>query len=122
MKHSHDPHPAFHPWKIGAALLLGLLAIWSETAAGGDAAAGENKALFCATCHGLDGNTTNTGTPRLAGQPEAHFISRMKHYKAGRQVYHPMMALLTNGLTDQDIADLAAFYASRKPAEPAGKR
>lgn len=121
MKHSPLHHPPFHPWKIGAALLLGLLAVWSDSAAAGDPATGEKKALFCATCHGLDGNATYTGTPRLAGMPAARFIARMKQYKAGKQVFHPMMAVLTNGLTEQDIADLAAFYARQKPAD-AGKR
>lgn len=115
MKLGQRPQHPFHPWKIGAALLLGLAAVWSESAAAGDPAAGEKKALFCATCHGLDGNATHTGTPRLAGQPEARFITRMKHYKSGKRAYHPMMALLANGLTEQDIADLAAFYARQKP-------
>jgi cytochrome c553 len=41
----------------------------------------------------------------------------MKTYKSGKVIYHPMMALLTNGLNDQDIADMAAFYASQKPQD-----
>lgn len=111
-QHHHRIH---HPWKVGAALLLGLLAVWSESVGAGDPVAGEKKAMFCATCHGLDGNATYTGTPRLAGQPEAHFLARIKHYKTTKQMYHPMMYMLTGGLTDEDAADLAAFYAKQKP-------
>lgn len=103
-------------FSLRLALAVGLLGLWSGAAvAAGDAVAGAKKSQFCATCHGADGNTTITGTPRLAGQSVEHFTERMKAYKSGKVVYHPMMALLTNGLNDQDVADLAAFYASQKP-------
>jgi cytochrome c553 len=45
------------------------------------------------------------------------FTEKMKAYKSGKVLYHPMMAIMTNGLNDQDIADMAAFYASRKPVD-----
>lgn len=96
----------------------GMAGFWSSTTqAAGDAAAGEKKAYFCSTCHGADGNATITGTPRLAGMSVKQFTAKMKAYKSGKVLYHPMMAILTNGLNDQDIADLAAFYASRKPED-----
>lgn len=99
---------------LGSVLLFGALSIWSETvAAGGDAAAGEKKSMFCSTCHGADGNATHTGTPRLAGQSIESFVAKMKLYKSNQKVYHPMMAFLTGGLNDQDIQDLAAFYAKQ---------
>lgn len=98
------------------ALVIGVLGLYGGTAvAEGDAAAGAKKTMFCSTCHGVDGNATYTGTPRLAGQSVEHFTNKMKTYKSGKVLYHPMMALLTNGLNDQDIADMAAFYASQKP-------
>jgi cytochrome c553 len=104
--------------RLGLTLAAGLVAFWSGTvAAAGDVAAGEKKAYFCSTCHGADGNSTITGTPRLAGMSVKQFTDKMKAYKSGKIAYHPMMAVLTNGLNDQDVADLAAFYASRKPED-----
>ncbi|HYP69126.1 MAG TPA: c-type cytochrome [Thiobacillaceae bacterium] len=103
---------------LSVALVAAAACLWSSAgAAAGDVAAGEKKAYFCSTCHGADGNATITGTPRLAGMSVRQFTEKMKAYKSGKVVYHPMMAILTNGLSDQDIADLAAFYASRKPED-----
>jgi len=89
-------------------LLLGL------PRAGGNAAEGAKKAQFCAGCHGPDGNFTHTGSPRLAGQSEADFIKKMQVYRSGQRLYHPLMAVLSSGLKDQDVADLGAFYAAQK--------
>jgi len=111
MKHQRLP-------RLPLIVVIGVVGLWSGTAtAGGDAAAGAKKTMFCSTCHGVDGNATITGTPRLAGQSVEHFTNKMKTYKSGKVIYHPMMALLTNGLNDQDIADMAAFYASQKPQD-----
>lgn len=106
----------------GLTLLAITLALAGGTAlAAGNPAEGAKKAQYCAGCHGPDGNYTHTGTPRLAGQSEAQFIAKMKNYRAGAKgFYHPMMAILVNGLNDQDIADLGAFYASQK-VEPSLK-
>jgi cytochrome c553 len=99
---------------LGSALLLGALGLWSETvAAGGDAAMGATSAMYCAFCHGADGNSTYTGTPRLAGQSAESFVAKMKLYKTNQKMFHPMMAFLAGGLSDQDIQNLAAFYASQ---------
>lgn len=101
--------------RYGLALLVGLLALGSSAVgAGGNAAEGAKKAQFCAGCHGPDGNFTHTGSPRLAGQSEADFIKKMQAYKSGQRLYHPLMAVLSSGLKDQDIADLGAFYAAQK--------
>ena len=110
---------SFRSLPVGLAVIIGLLGLWSGTAAAaGNAEAGSKKSLYCATCHGTDGNTTITGTPRLAGQSVEHFTAKMKAYKSGKvNYYHPMMAILTNGLNDQDIADIGAFYASQKPQD-----
>lgn len=112
-----------HQFSLGStswalAVTIGVVGSWSGLAtAAGDAAAGAKKTMFCSACHGVDGNATLTGTPRLAGQSVEHFTNKMKIYKSGKVVYHPMMALLTLGLSDQDIADMAAFYASQKPQD-----
>lgn len=99
---------------LASALLAGILAISNEAvAAGGDATAGAKAAMYCAFCHGPDGNSTYTGTPRLAGQNAESFVAKMKLYKSNNKVFHPLMAFLTGGLSDKDIQDLAAFYAAQ---------
>ncbi|MCU0840289.1 MAG: cytochrome c [Thiobacillaceae bacterium] len=116
------PVPA-HPVLTRLALPLGLLALGAAAPAApaGNVATGQKQATFCASCHGPDGNLTHTGTPRLAGQPAEALIAKMMVYRAGQRVHHPMMGLLAHSLTDQDIADLAAFYAAQTPT-PSLKR
>ncbi len=110
MKHGYMHKPLV----LGSALLLGTLTLWGTPAdAAGNAEAGAKKAMFCSGCHGADGNLTHTGTPRLAGQSEADLVAKLKLYKSNQKIYHPMMAFLTGGLNDQDIQDLAAFYAKQ---------
>lgn len=108
------PHVSKPSMFFGAALLLaGLGFTGAVAAAGGDAAAGAKKSAYCAYCHGADGNATHAGTPRLAGQTAEYFIAKMKQYKTGKQLYHPVMGFLVTGLNDQDVRDLAAYYASQ---------
>jgi cytochrome c553 len=109
---------SFRPLRVSLAVSIGLLGLWSGTAAAaaGNAEAGAKKALYCAMCHGTDGNTTITGTPRLAGQSVEHFTAKMAAYRSG-SFCHPMMGILNSGLNDQDIADMGAFYASQKPQD-----
>lgn len=99
---------------LTSALLVGASGLWGATAvAGGDASAGAQAAKYCAFCHGPDGNSTYTGTPRLAGQSPESFIAKIKLYKSNGKVFHPLMAFLAGGLSDKDIQDLAAFYAAQ---------
>lgn len=106
--------PLSHFWKVG--LVLGLLALAGEVvAAGGDTGAGEAKAMYCASCHGLAGNPSEAGVPRLAGVSPGGFAAKMKRYRTGSRAGHPLMNILTQGLTDQDVADLGAFYAAQAP-------
>lgn len=101
--------------RFGLILLAGALALAGTPALGaGNAAEGAKKSQFCAGCHGPDGNFTHTGTPRLAGQTEVQFVAKLQAYRSGKALYHPLMAILVNGLNDQDIADLGAFYAAQK--------
>ncbi|MEZ5506901.1 MAG: c-type cytochrome [Gammaproteobacteria bacterium] len=90
--------------------------------AGGDAAAGQAKSAVCGACHGADGNSMVPNFPKLAGQGEAYLLKQLQDIKSGAREVPEMMAI-TPGLSDQDMADLAAFYASQKPtggaADPA---
>lgn len=81
--------------------------------AAGDAAAGQAKAAVCGACHGPDGNSMAPNFPKLAGQGERYLTKQLKEIKDGKRVVLEMTGLLTN-LNDQDLADLAAYFASQK--------
>ena len=78
--------------------------------AGGDAAAGEGKAATCSACHGAAGEGTDMG-PTLAGMDEAAFAEAIAAYKSGARD-NAMMAGSAAALSEDDVADLAAYYAS----------
>ncbi|MEN8132655.1 MAG: c-type cytochrome [Pseudomonadota bacterium] len=80
--------------------------------AGGDAAAGKAKAAACAACHGANGKSTNPLYPNLAGQHEPYLAKSIKAYKAGDRG-DPTMKAMVAPLSDGDIANLAAHYASQ---------
>jgi cytochrome c553 len=81
--------------------------------AAGDAAAGKAKAAACAGCHGPDGNSTNPEWPKLAGQHVAYLEKQLREFKAGKRVNATMNGMAAP-LSDQDIADISAHYASQK--------
>lgn len=83
------------------------------SAQAGDAAAGEAKSANCTGCHGKNGKSNNPNYPNLAGQKEAYLIKATKAYRDGERK-DPMMSSMVSGLSDADIEDLAAFYASVK--------
>lgn len=80
--------------------------------AGGDAAAGEQKAAACVACHGAGGNSTIASNPILAGQHRSYLVQALKGYKDGTRT-NPIMRGMTAALTDQDIEDLAVYFASQ---------
>ncbi len=92
-------------------LAAALLAIASTPAqSAGDPAAGRRKALQCQTCHGLDGLSRLPDAPHLAGQPEPYLVKSLNDYRQGSR-RHDMMTIVVQQLSDQDVADLAAYYA-----------
>jgi cytochrome c553 len=80
--------------------------------AAGDPAAGKAKAAACAACHGANGQGVAPNPP-LAGQSEDAMLQAMKDYKSGKRA-NAVMKGMTAGLSDQDMANLAAYYASLK--------
>ena len=84
-----------------------------------DIEAGRRKAQPCAGCHGADGNATKPGTPSLAGQPTMFTHWQLIKYRDGRRK-DPEMSPAAATLTDQDMVDLAAFYAAQMPRARAG--
>ena len=95
---------------ISASLMVGL-PIASQ--ADGDPAAGKEKAQVCAACHGQDGKSVDPSYPNLAGQHESYLIKSLADYRAGRRA-NAIMAPMAANLSDQDIEDLAAWYASQE--------
>ena len=92
---------------LGIALLaLGL----TNSAIAADAAAGETKSSACVACHGADGIATMPLTPSLKGQKEDYLVVATKDYRDGER-NNDMMKMFTMSLTDEDIANLAAYYA-----------
>jgi len=79
-----------------------------------DAEAGRRKSEPCAACHGPDGNATIPGTPSLAGQPTFFTHWQLIKFRDGRRKDAQMSPFAAN-LTDDDMGDLAAFYAAQKP-------
>lgn len=80
--------------------------------AAGDAAAGKVKSALCVGCHGPNGQGIPPN-PALAGKSEDQLLQALQDYKSGKRA-NPVMKGMTAALTDQDMANLAAFYASLK--------
>lgn len=95
-----------------AAIIPGLL-FSNILLAGGDAAAGKKKSESCTGCHGMNGKSNNPAYPNLAGQKGMYLEKAIKAYKTGERK-DAMMGSFVSALSDQDIADLAAFYAGAK--------
>lgn len=79
----------------------------------GDVAAGKNKAGVCAACHGRNGNATIAIYPKLAGQGAKYLYKQLKDFKSGVRK-DPVMAGQVSGLSDQDMKDIAAYYAEQE--------
>ena len=95
-----------------SALLLPLAALPTPLLAKGDPAAGQAKAQVCQACHGLDGKSIAPIYPNLAGQHESYLVKALADYRAGRRS-NAIMAPMAVNLSNQDIEDLAAWYASQ---------
>ena len=102
-------------------LLLALAAVGlSLNAAAQNAQAGEKKAAMCIGCHGIPDYKASFPeiyrVPMIAGQGEKYIVAALGQYKKGDRK-HPTMRAIAASLTDQDMADLAAFYANEAKSE-----
>ena len=109
-----------------AAVLAAALSTAQATAQGapaGDAAKGRDKTQMCQGCHGIDGWRTAYpevySVPRIGGQHEAYLVRALQGYKSGERS-HPSMRAIAASLSDQDMVDLAAYYA-QSGVKTAGK-
>ena len=76
-----------------------------------DAAVGKEKSGLCAGCHGADGISLVDDIPNLAGQKEVYLVRVLGEYRSGTRK-HPVMSSIAQGLSDEDIRDLAAYFSS----------
>jgi len=103
-----------------ALMAVSLIAAAQGAFATGDAAAGEGKVAVCAACHGGDGNSPAPNFPKLAGLGEKYLTKQLQDIKAGKRNIVEMTGLL-NASSDQDLADMAAFFNS-KPLQLSGAK
>lgn len=81
-----------------------------------DVESGQSKSQPCAGCHGADGNATITGTPSLAGHPAYYTHWQLLMFRNEKR-RDPQMTPMATNLSDDDMADLAAYYAAQ-PSRP----
>ena len=106
-------------WVAACALLISTsLAAADETTTTVDPEAGKIRSVICVGCHGLNGEGKEAANgqpafPRIAGQLQSYLIKSVNDYKSDFR-NDPMMGAIAKGLSDIDIANLAAFYSSQK--------
>lgn len=86
--------------------------IGAANATEGNAEAGKAKSATCVACHGTDGNSPITIYPKIAGQHSEYLYKQLKEFKSGTRP-DPVMAGMVAALSDQDMKDLAAYFASQ---------
>lgn len=101
--------------KLAAAFAALICSVSAQ--AGGDIKAGQQKAAMCVACHGPTGHASSPLYPSLAGQNAEYLVHSLQAYKNGERkgAQAAIMKAYVAGLSDEDIANLAAFYASQKP-------
>ncbi|MEX0334515.1 cytochrome c [Vibrio tubiashii] len=102
--------------KIAIGLVIGMGLLSGNALAAGDAAAGQAKAAVCAACHGADGIAVIPGYPNLKGQNEQYLVTSINAYKNKERNggLAAVMQAQAAMLSDADVANLAAYYASLK--------
>ena len=99
---------------VATTLLSSLIIMSGSVSAAGDAQAGESKSAICATCHGANGISTIPANPNIAGQVPGYIAAQLKEFKSGDRVNAIMAGQVIN-LSEQDMADLDAYYSSMVP-------
>jgi cytochrome c553 len=96
-----------------AGCLAAVPAGWGDSALAGDAAAGRAKAKVCQVCHGIDGVGKLPTVPNIGGESAIYLTKQLKAFRAGERT-DPQMSIVAKPLTDEEIANLAAWYSSIK--------
>jgi cytochrome c553 len=87
---------------------------WMVSTKPGDVTAGQGKAAACGACHGMDGNSSDPQYPKLAGQHEMYIAHQLHNFKLGERQNAIMLGMSTP-LSDQDMRDVGAYFASKQP-------
>lgn len=82
-----------------------------------EACADFDKTQTCAACHGINGVSSNSEWPNLAGQHATYLIKQLRDYRENKSRVEPTMYAFVNSLNDRDIEDIAKYYASLQPAK-----
>jgi cytochrome c553 len=101
--------------RLFASVLVAAFCAWPALAAAADLAAGQAKVKeVCQACHGLDGNSQTPDYPKLGGQYPDYLAKALRDYKSGARK-NPIMAGFAATLSDKDIENVAASFASQPP-------
>lgn len=95
---------------VGA--VLGTVNVQAADILKGDPVAGEQKAVACGACHGADGNSMVPMFPKLAGLGEKYLLQQTQHIRSGLRPVAQMAGQVDN-MSDQDLADIAAYFTSK---------
>lgn len=103
--------------KIPLLTLMSMLLVFSTGAAAidGNPGAGKRKSEDCGDCHGPKGAGDGDTIPPIAGMPVEKFVKAMQDFRSGVRKKSMMMTKQGKKLSDQDVADLAAYYSQLKP-------
>jgi cytochrome c553 len=97
---------------LKSVVLLAGIALSSGVSAAGDVEAGKNSSALCAACHGADGNSVVPNFPKLAGQGQKYLLKQLNDIKTGKRSVVEMTGML-DGFSEQDLENLAAYFASQ---------
>jgi cytochrome c553 len=93
-------------------------AVKADPVVEGSAESGKARSVTCAACHGADGNSANPAWPSLAGQNAPYILKQLEAYKSGSRT-DPLMTSQAMPLSEQEMRDLAVYFAGQTPAQKA---
>ena len=102
------------PSALAPLFVLCSLGAGAGALAEGSAEKGESKSTACIACHGPGGNSVNPEWPSLAGQGQEYIRKQLQAFKGGARK-NPLMTPMAVGLSEEDMADLGAYFAAQKP-------
>jgi cytochrome c553 len=97
--------------KMGRAFCIFVLFLFATVSYAGDAEAGKARSVTCAACHGGTGISPVSAYPNLAGQKQEYLAAQITAFRDGTR-QNAQMTPMASGLSNEDIANLAAYYAS----------
>ena len=96
---------------LAVVMALAVAGLTGSQAQAGDLAEGRDKASVCAPCHGVDGLAKQAHVPNIAGNSDIYLIKQLKAFRSGQR-QDPQMSFIAQDLSDEEIANLAAWSAA----------